>query len=337
MLDERKKTILRSVISTYISTGEPVGSKALLDMADLNVSSATVRSEMLELERLGLLCKPHTSAGRIPSEEGLRYYVRSLQDETYSLDERDLRLLVPAFGSCVSLVEMIKSASHCLADFTGYTVFSAAPTHSDGHFTFEVMRAGKNTLAIMAVSSTGTVKSAFTRVDTDISENDIDRLTKILNGVFAGFPVNEIGSVRVMLFKTELEKGCPKLTCVIAPVVNLVNKVKSYELFISGSSNLLSYPEFSNIEAARCYMEFLGDHESILEELLSGKEDLSVKIGHENRLLGEMNTSVVSVNCKAKIPIVFGILGPSRMDYSKIIAGCKHVVLQLKEQIDDEF
>ena len=336
MLDDRKQKILRSVISTYIATGEPVGSKALLDMAELHVSSATVRSEMLELERLGLLCKPHTSAGRIPSEEGLRYYVQAL-DNTYQLDERDLRILVPAFGSCVSLIEMIKSASHCLADFTGYTVFSAAPTHSDGHFTFEVMRAGKNTLVIMAVSSTGTVKSVFTRIETEISAEDIERLTKILNGVFSGFPVNEIGSIRVMLFKSELEKGCPKLTCVIAPVVNLVNKVKSYELFISGGSNLLSCPEFSNINAARQYMDFLNEHDVILEELLSGNGDLSVKIGHENKLLGEMNTSIVSVNCNAKIPIVFGILGPSRMDYSKIIAGCKHVVLQLKEQIDGEF
>ncbi|MBE6890818.1 MAG: heat-inducible transcription repressor HrcA [Ruminococcaceae bacterium] len=336
MLDERKKTILRSVISTYIETGEPVGSKALLDLPELHVSSATIRSEMLELEKLGLLCKPHTSAGRIPSEDGLRYYVQSLEN-TYKLDERDLSILVPAFSSCVSLIEMIKSASHCLADFTGYTVFSAAPTHSDGHFTFEVMRAGKNTLAIMAVSSNGAVKSVFTRIETDVSAEDINRLTNILNGVFAGFPVNEIGSIRVMLFKTELEKGCPKLNCVIAPVVNLVNKVKSYELFISGSTNLLSCPEFSNIEAARQYMDFLGDHESILEELLSAQGDLSVKIGHENKLLGQMNTSIVSVNCNAKIPIVFGILGPSRMDYSKIIAGCKHVVLQLKEQIDDEF
>ena len=336
MLDDRKKTILKSVISTYIETGEPVGSKALLDMSELNVSSATIRSEMLELEKLGLLCKPHTSAGRIPSEEGLRYYVQSL-DNAYQLNERELKLLVPTFSSCVSLIEMIKSASHCLADFTGYTVFSAAPTYSDGRFTFEVMRAGKNTLAIMAVNSNGGVKSVFTRVDTEVSDDELQRLTRILNGVFAGFPVSEIGSIRVMLFKSELEKGCPKLTCLIAPVVNLVNKVKSYELFISGSTNLLSCPECANIDAARHYMEFLSDHEIILEELLSGQGDLSVKIGHENKILGDLNTSIVSVNCNAKIPIIFGILGPSRMDYSKIIAGCKHVVLQLKEQIDDEF
>lgn len=336
MLDERKKSILHSVISAYIATGEPVGSKTLLDMAELNVSSATIRSEMLELEKLGMLCKPHTSAGRVPSEEGLRYYVRSLQDK-YVLDERDLKLLVPAFRSCVSLIEMIKSASHCLADFSGYTVFSAAPTYSDGKFTFEVMPAGKKALAIMAVNSTGTVKSVFTRIDEEITSGDTERLTKILNSVFAGFPVNEIGSIRVMLFKSELEKGCPKLNCVIAPVVNLVNKVKSYELYISGSSNMLSYPEFSSIEAARQYLDFLGNHDEILEELLSSQDEVSVRIGHENKLLGDMNTSVVSVTCNTKIPIVIGILGPSRMDYSKIIAGCKHVVLQLKEKIDDEF
>ena len=337
-LDSRKKRILDSVISSYISTGEPVGSKTLLDNMDLNVSSATVRSEMNELEKMGYLCKPHTSAGRIPSEEGLRYYVNSSLDK-YTLDERDLKMFMPAFRSCVGLLETIRSASACLAEFSGCTVFSAASSGGDGRFTFEVMPSGKRTVAIMAISDTGAVKSVFTKMDQDVTAEDCAKLTKLLNNVFADYPVSQIGGVRIMLFRDEVDRNCPRMSCVVVPVANLVDKIKSYELIVSGSEKVLSYPEFSNVEAAKEYFSLLSRHEDILSQLLDAEKsgDIHVSIGHENKLLGKLRASVVSVSGQARIPIVIGVLGPARMDYSKVIAGCKHVMLSLQEHIEKEF
>ena len=334
MLDDRKKQILNFVVSTYMATGEPVGSKALIERNNLTVSSATIRNEMLELERLGYLCKPHTSAGRIPSSEGLRFYAKNTSN-SYSLSQREMSLLVPAFRSCVGLMEMLKTATNCLAEFTGCTVFSAAPAYGDGCFNFEVMPAGNKTIAIMAISRNGAVKSVFSRVETDVTPDDAMKMTKILNTVFAGLPVNQIGSVRLMLFKNELNKNCPQYDCVVVPVMNLVDQIKSYELCISGSSNLLSYPEFSNIEAAREYMELLNRREDILNELLQTGEEgkISIKIGDETNLIKTADAGVVSVNQKDRIPLIIGVLGPARMNYSRIIAGCRHVVMQLKEQI----
>ncbi|MGN0988795.1 MAG: heat-inducible transcriptional repressor HrcA [Eubacteriales bacterium] len=337
-LDERKKRILDSVISSYIATGEPVGSKTLLDSLELGVSSATVRSEMNELEKLGYLCKPHTSAGRIPSEDGLRYYVKTSLNQ-YTLDERDLKMFMPAFRSCVGLLEMIRSASSCLAEFSGCTVFSASAAGGDNKFTFEVMPAGKRTLAIMAISDTGTVKSVFTKADDDVTAEDAQKLTKLLNKIFANFPVNQIGGVKVMLFRDEVDRNCPKMSCVVAPVISLVDKIKSYELYISGSEKLLSYPEFSNVEAAKEYFSLLSRHEDILGQLLEAEKngDINVRIGEENKILKNLHASVISVGSDAKIPIVIGVLGPTRMNYSKVIAGCKHVMLSLQEHIDKEF
>ena len=333
-LDDRKKQILDIVISEYISTGEPVGSKALIERSGLNVSSATIRSEMLELEKMGLLCKPHTSAGRIPSEEGLRLFAKDSINR-YSLTEDDLRLLVPAVRASVGLIEAMKDAATRLAEFSGCTVFTASPLYEDGCFTFEVMPAGRKTIAIMAVSASGSVKSVFTRVEKDISVDDAQKLSNILNSVFAGFPVNEINGVRVMLFKDEMNRFCPEYSCVILPVVDLVNSIKSYELCISGGSNLLSYPEFSNIETAREYMQLLDRREDILDELLQTDDDgIDIKIGEDAHLIKTTPTGIISARTKHKIPIIVGVLGPARMNYSKIIAGCKHDILQLREHTD---
>ena len=203
VLDERKNQILDLVISEYISTGEPVGSKTLIEKSKINVSSATIRSEMLELEKMGLLCKPHTSAGRIPSQKGLKQFAEKSINR-YSLTEDDLHILVPAVKASVGLIEAIKDASVRLAEFSGCAVFTASPLSEDGKFTFEVTPAGKKAIAIMAVSSSGAVKSVFTKVDREITANDAQKLTNILNSAFAGFPVNEINGVRVMLFKDEV-------------------------------------------------------------------------------------------------------------------------------------
>ena len=337
VLDERKNKILNMVISEYISTGEPVGSKALIEKSDLNVSSATIRSEMLELEKMGLLCKPHTSAGRIPSQEGLRQFAKESINR-YSLNEEDLKILVPAVKASVGLIEAIKDASVRLAEFSGCTVFTASPLYEDGCFTFEVMPAGRKTIAIIAVSASGTVKSVFTKVDKDISGEDAHKLTEILNSVFAGFPLNEINGVRVMLLKDEMSKLCPEYSCVIVPVVDLVKSIQSYELCISGGSNLLSYPEFSNIEAAREYIQLLDRREDILDELLQTTDDeIDIRIGEDAHLIKSTPTGIISAKINHKIPIIVGVLGPARMNYSKIIAGCKHVILQLRERTDEEF
>ena len=337
VLDERKNQILDIVISEYISTGEPVGSKTLIEKSKLRVSSATIRSEMLELEKMGLLCKPHTSAGRIPSQLGLKQFAEKSINR-YSLTEDDLRILVPAVRASVGLIEEIKEASARLAEFSGCAVFTASPLSEDGCFTFEVMPAGRKTIAIMAVSASGSVKSVFTKVEKDIGTEDAQKLTNILNSVFSGFPVNEINGLRVMLFKDEVSKNFPEYSCVIVPVVDLVRSIKSYELCISGSSNLLSYPEFANIETAREYMQLLDDRrEDIIDELLQTSDgDIDIKIGEDAHLLKTTPTGIVSAKVNSGIPIVIGVLGPARMNYSKIIAGCKHVILQLRKRNDSD-
>ncbi|MDF2685878.1 MAG: hrcA, partial [Clostridia bacterium] len=262
-LDERKCKILRAVVHAYIETGEPVGSKTLLYREDLNISSATVRNEMSELEQMGYLCKPHISAGRIPSNEGYKFYVSTSLDG-YVLTNLDISILNPAFESCGSIFDTVNETTNCIAQFSGCTVFAVSPAGSVGIFTFEVMPAGKKILAIMAIGPGNTVKSCFAKFESDVTGNDGIQLAKILNAVLSGFPVDQIGNVRIIMLENEIKTHCIHLIGALSSIKKLIDQLKSYDLHISGTSNLLSYPEFANIEVAREFMNILSRHEQIV-------------------------------------------------------------------------
>jgi|GEM_PF-2384000 len=337
-LDERKRRILNEIVNYYIQSGEPIGSKTLIDRGFFNISSATVRNEMLELEQLGYLAKPHTSAGRVPSNEAFKFYVANSLSE-YNLTETDKQDLEKASAKYVGLQKIISDLSDNIAAFTGCTIFAVSPTYNQGVYTFEVLPSGKKSLAIMAISSNGNVKSVFERFDKDVTAVDAVILTKILNNTLSGFSVENIGNVRLMIVEHEIKSQCPHLSGISEALTGLVEQIKSYELHISGSVNLLSFPEFASIQDARKFIEILNQHEQITEALLetSSLNEIVIKIGSENKIFDNPNACMVSMNCDAKIPVIMGIIGPTRMDYSRIITGCNYVLKLMKSIIDSEF
>lgn len=336
-LDQRKQFILSAIVSAYIETGEPVGSKTLLSRAQLNVSPATVRNEMSELERLGYLKKTHTSSGRVPSNAGYRYYVETLTP--YHLSSREQASLNSPFETSVGLEELLEASTRHLAEFSGCTVFGASPHSPDGVYQFEVMPAGKRILAIMVISSGGAVKNYFYRATEDIAPGDTEQLTKIINSVFAGFPIDCIGELRTMLLEHEIRTHCPKHIGIINTVRKILTGVRDYELHIGGTENLLSYPEFSDIETARGFVGMLATREHILEALLSNRsnDEIEIRIGAENRLFNSPHASLITLVCDNKFPVVLGLMGPTRMDYARTIAGCNYVLRRLKTFIEQEY
>lgn len=336
-LNGRKHQILTAVIRTYIRTGEPVGSKSLLEAGDLNVSSATIRNEMSDLEKMGYLVKPHTSSGRIPSNDGYRYYVRTSL-ENYALTPQEMHELLLPSQTC-GLDATVREACARLAEFTECTTFAVTPTCHDGIFTFEVLPAGKRMLAILAVGQGGSVKTGFAKTERDATPDEAAKLAEILNMVLSRFPVEQIGTVRMMLLESELRRNCPEFGSVLETVRNLIAQIKSYELTIGGSSNLLAYPEFSDIGTARLFIDALSEREQIMDAMLNGREagGLRIRIGDENGVFRSGDASIIAVDCDAKIPLVFGLIGPKRMDYARMAAGCRYLVQALKAWIDEEY
>ncbi len=337
-LDERKKRILAAIISAYIETGEPVGSKALLDRENLSVSSATVRNEMSELEQLGYLVKTHTSSGRIPSNLGYRFYVTNALNP-YRLLPRDRAALDGLFEESVGLEDMVRTAAERLAVFSGCTVFAVSPNSTDGMFTFEVVPAGKKIFALMAISSSGTVKNYFLRSDHEATSEDAEKLTQICNRVLSGFSVDIIGAVRFALLEHEIRTYCPQHAGISKAAKQVLSRLRTYELHIGGSANLLHYPEFSDIDTARRFVHFLSQHEHILEAILSfqPEEKIDIRIGMENTLFQNPAASLITVTCRDKIPIRLSLMGPTRMNYAKTIAGCNYFICRLQKYLTEEY
>ena len=337
-LDNRKRLILQAVIDSYIRTGEPVGSKFLSHLDFLKVSSATIRNEMSELERMGYLTKPHTSAGRIPSNDGYRYYVRTSTDSYRLTDEEIEQLMLP--NDCAGLYQTVHAVASRLAEFLGFTVFAVSPSCSGGVYTFEVLPAGKHVCAVLAISSGGGVKTAFAKTEKEICMEDARKFASILNEILSKFPIEQIGNVRMMLLSGEVARECPNCVGLLDAVKQLVEQLKSYELMVCGSENLFSYPEFSGIEAAKSYIHLLSAQERILEALLSsgGKSDNpDIKIGDENPVFRNSHASMISIGSDSKIPVVLGVMGPTRMNYARTVAGCRFLINTLKNIIDEEY
>lgn len=336
-LDTRKQQILSAIVSAYIETGEPVGSKTLLVRENLRVSPATVRNEMSELERLGYLKKTHTSSGRIPSNSGYRYYVQTIKP--YKLTSKEQRTLNDPFETSASLEELLEASTKHLAAFSGCTVFGISPHCPDGIYQFEVLPAGKRILAIMVIASGGAVKNYFYKATQDVTPDDAAKLTKIINTVFSGFPIDRIGTVRMLLLEHEIKTNCPKHTGIINTVQKILSGVRDYELHIGGTENLLSYPEFSDIDTARGFIGMLSTRDHILEALLTNRptDEIEIRIGSENGLFNSPNASLITLFYDKKFPVMLGLMGPTRMDYARTIAGCNHILKHLKTFIEREY
>lgn len=335
-LDKRKQEILCAVIKAYIETGEPIGSKALIEREGLAVSSATVRSEMSELERLGFLRKPHTSAGRIPSNEGYRFYITTaLSDYRLNRDEEQI-LSLPDFDP-KNLDGVFHQMVQALAEFSGCTVFALSPVCRDGCFTFEIMPVGENSAVIMAVASDSTVKTCFCRLPKRPTPDECMVLTKIFNSVLSGFPADNIGDVRLLLLEHEIAAHCPHMKQIVASAKELVGQLKAYTLHIGGSTNLLSYPEFANIETAREFISLLDRHEQIVNALRKDfyQGNITIKIGRENLVFDSPYASMIEMVPGSGFPVMLSVMGPTRMDYSRIIAGCNHLFGYIKKVLGE--
>ena len=336
-LDQRKRLILSAIVSAYIETGEPVGSKTLLIRENLGVSPATIRNEMSELERLGYLKKTHTSSGRVPSNLGYRFYVGTLTP--YRLTKKERETLNSSLENSAGFEELLEASTQNLANFSGCTVFGISPNCPDGIYQFEVLPAGKRILAIMVIASGGSVKNYFYRATEDVSLKDASILTKIFNTVFAGFPIDQIGTVRMLLLEHEIKTHCPKHIGIVDTVKKLLAGVRDYELHIGGTENLLSYPEFSDIETARGFVGMLSTRQQILEALLATHptDEIEIRIGAENGLFNSPHASLITLFSDHKFPVMLGLMGPTRMDYARTIAGCNHVLSHLKTFIEREY
>ncbi len=326
MLDERKIKILAAVINDYIATAEPIGSRTIARKYRIGISPATIRNEMADLEELGYLSQPHTSAGRVPSHKGYRFYVDFLMP-VKRLDERDHTLIHRIFNRRINeLEQLVKEAARVISKLTSYTTITMGPQLETSRLKhIHVNRIDENRGLLLMVTNYGTVGHHIIDIPQNINDSDLLRISNILNSNLAGKTLSEITNDIMDAIKDEMIEYDEILNILLEILLeNLGDSQDNTPVISTGSSKMLDYPEFQDVEKAKNFFSLLEQHELIIKALKSSSKPnaITVTIGNENPLTELQDLSIVtsSIFIDGKDLGVFGIMGPTRMEYSRVIS-----------------
>jgi len=334
-IDERKKRILHSVINEHIQTAEPIGSRHIAKNLDLGLSSATIRNEMADLEEMGYLVQPHTSAGRIPSDKGYRFYVNELMTK-YEPTLKELGALKKQMELELGHIDkIISDASSLLAHLTNYTAFLTSPQMKKGAIkTIELVPIDSNSMLIILVTHEGVMRNKRVNIPQGTTTEFIYSFSALLKEKLAGLTIEEITAIRINEIKEAMQSNYEMLFPILGFISEIVDDVRQEaNVYLSGTTNIFNFPEYSDINRAREFLEFLDDKPSLTKALLPGdvepletddnaKHEISVRIGTENELGIMQHSSVITANYYVgnKVMGKLGIIGPTRMDYGKVIS-----------------
>ena len=328
-LSDRKKTILKAVVENYVVTAEPVGSKAIAESCGLGISSATVRNEMSELESMGYLEQPHTSAGRVPSPLGYRLYVNELMQKRSLTSEETDEINSALHSRAQQPGEIISDAGKIAASITSlpaYAVREAVDQISAGRF--DLIYIDEHTFIIVIMLSNNTVKNKLVKIPASVDPGMLTKLATVFNASFTGITEENITSD--LIYSTELATGdMVGLVSVISGfLIQTLRELRNTEMYVAGTSNLLRHPEYQDIGKAHRVMSFLSDSGDIKGlPMPDVGSDISITIGPENLAEELKDSSVIVAKYDAgnNMQGIIGVVGPTRMDYSAVAARLAYI------------
>ena len=334
-LTERKKTILNAIVRNYLETGEPVGSRTISKYTDLNLSSATIRNEMADLEEMGLILQPHTSAGRIPSDQGYRIYV----DDMLAQKEKEVdSMREMLLDKEEKLENLLKHVARQLADNTNYATMVSTPTMSKNKLKFlQISRVDADHLLATIALEGNLIKNKMIPVEEELDDATILKLNMILNTNLSGISVENINLGLIAALKAQAGIHSEIVGHVIDAAAESIRADEELEIYTSGTNNILKYPELSdNKKASELINTFeeKSDLTSLVESSLSATEHgIQVYIGNETPVDTMKDCSVVTATYELAEGMrgTVGIIGPKRMDYDKVVSTLKKMMHQLDD------
>jgi|LSQX01.3.fsa_nt_gb heat-inducible transcriptional repressor len=345
-LDERKRRILEAIINDYIETAEPIGSRSIAKRHELGLSSATIRNEMSDLEEMGYLEQPHTSAGRIPSDLGYRLYVDELMKK-YKLTVSEIKNIQYALDLKVQeLDRLIQGVSEIISKITNYTAIAMTPYMKKASIKhLQLMLIDESNVLLIIVTDAGVVKNKEVHFSVKVNNEFIVKFTAILNDKLVGVTIEQID--RAMLNDIYKELGydenvvLPVLSCIIS----IINEIDSADIFLGGATNIFNYPEYNQVIKAKEILSFLEEKKSLYKlfaKVYDNKEEnknksknknskISIVIGKENEFTKIKNCSVIMTNYSIGEKVIgsIGIIGPTRMEYAKVVSSLEFLTMHL--------
>lgn len=337
-IDKRKIQILEAIINDYINTGEPVGSRTIAKKYDLGVGSATIRNEMSDLEDMGYLEQPHTSSGRVPSSKGYRLYVDSLMKKARLSKEEELQIKKYIIDSAMLEADkIVKQASTLLSELTNLTCLVQTPSVMKSYIkSVQLLRVDDNNLISVIVTDSGLIKNHRIKVERMPSMDELQIINKVINKRLINLTIQDINLEVINNLKSDL-MGYDDLFNAIVPVLyETLKEDNSSEIFMEGTTNIFNYPEYNDIDSAKQILNLLYNKDYVVE-LLSPNGGLSIKIGDEIFIPEAKNCSVISAQYSlGDRPMgTIGLIGPRRINYSRVIAIMAQVIKDLNVALKD--
>ena len=340
-LDERKKIILQAVIRNSLETGEPVGSRTISKYTDLNLSSATIRNEMADLEEMGYIVQPHTSAGRIPSDQGYRFYVDALMSEKEREVVEMKELMVQRQDKMETLLKQIVRV---LAQNTQYATMISAPQSRKNKLKFiQLSRVDEQQLLAVVVSEGNVIKNNILHVKEDLSDETLLKLNILLNTNLNGLSIDEINLGMIAVLKQQAGIHSDIVSEVIDALAEALRAEEDLEVYTSGTNNIFRYPELADQRKASELITAFEEKQALGELLQGVTEDaagtgIQVYIGAETPVQSMKDCSVVTATYELGDGMkgTIGIIGPKRMDYDKVVGTLRTLQTKLDELYRDD-
>lgn len=337
-LDERKKEILKAIINDYINTAEPIGSRTVAKKHGLGLSSATIRNEMADLEELGYLFHPHTSAGRVPSDKGYRIYVDELMNHSRLTPEETRSIRDSMEFTINEIGHLVKHISSIISRITRYTTVAITPGLKDVVIkAFQVVPVSTTEVLVIVVAGAGIVRNCLVKLPVEISAANTIIISNMLGSKLSGISAAKINTAISGI--TEKERQIPKdvLNAILNGVKSCIRQIDSSEFYLEGTTNIFNFPEFRDVLKAQEFLSIL-DEKNFLHNMLqmcSDNKGIRISIGTENEREEIKDYSLVMATYSINEEVLgsIGVIGPTRMQYAKVISSLDYI----KKRIAEEF
>ena len=335
-MDERKSKVLHAIINDYVTTAEPVGSRTIARKYHLGVSPATIRNEMADLEELGYIEQPHTSAGRIPSDRGYRYFVDCLM-ETYEVTQSEQGRIRQAFERKVREIEiLIQHTAKLLSETTNYASLVSGPQVREAVFqNLQLVPVGEGRALLVMVTDSGFVEDQVIELPVEITLMELQKISGVMNEKLRGKTLEQVGRGLLRELQSELIRYQALMDQTLAFLEEKMAAGGQERVYVGGASNILSQPEFRDISKVRKLIRAL-EQDKVVHDILDGpggEHRVVISIGEEIRYREMQDCSLVSATYRVGDRIIgrIGVLGPKRMEYAKVVSIVESVTQRLSE------
>jgi len=338
-LDDRKKSILHAIIDDYINTAEPVGSRTLARKHGLGLSSATIRNEMADLEDMGYLTQPHTSAGRIPSDKGYRFYVDQLMEFSELTDEEMYSIKDAMETRINELSQFLKQASVIMSQITKYASMAAAPGKQNSILkTVQIVPVKKGKALIVVLTNAGVIKNSLINIPETVLPEELITVSNIFNEKLKDLTIDNINASVIKEIELLLGNVRGILLPILNGVTNCINQIDCPEIYLDGTINMLNYPEFSDVMRAKEFLNLMDAKDvwrRILNNVYKDGDYITITIGEENKIVEMKDCSLITTTYNLGNVVVgtIGVIGPTRMEYSKVLAAMDYMRKKANEEI----